>query len=531
MPLYHSVLKKYTAPTCSLEILSRSPVNDRRSRRSQISPLSFQLLIHWIESETNPTNSTDPTQLTIALRGTLEQLQTLHTAIQNYLYRFLGKTDLSWLNPPSTSVQTPSNEISLQPKTLTQHTLQLGLLAGDIPASGIELASTQLFDLASTLDRYAKEAVEIVKQSQLRTQGWSARARIAAIAVGVIGLTGLLATSTPFGRNFLNPQLASKPSNIADNKIHNNPKSGVTKTGNQGILPTLPTEVPPPTSMGSPGALFGTPSGSPSGSPLAASIPTPNGTASPILAGKLAVSPSPVLQIGQLATPLPTATASGQTATAKFVPNAVKPMPQLSQGEMKERPHPPPTVAIANRTAGKKQQPSTPVAEGFADPYRVASAPAFEPIVPAPLPPPASADAQRSSSSLSNQELRPKALETLSPVQSPIQAARSSSNSGSGTVFDTIQQVGEVRQYFQGRWQPPATVNQVLEYHLMVNSDGSLWKIVPLGESAGRYLDKTGIPPVGVAFVSPIPGNQKAKIRLVLSPDGKVQTFLEGLNP
>lgn len=97
-----------------------------------------------------------------------------------------------------------------------------------------------------------------------------------------------------------------------------------------------------------------------------------------------------------------------------------------------------------------------------------------------------------------------------------------------GTAFDTIPQIAEARQYFQQRWHPPQGLTQTLEYTLLVSANGSIQRAVPLGQAAGDYVDRTGIPLAGEAFVSASSGGRNAKIRLVLSPDGSVKTFLEG---
>ena len=96
------------------------------------------------------------------------------------------------------------------------------------------------------------------------------------------------------------------------------------------------------------------------------------------------------------------------------------------------------------------------------------------------------------------------------------------------TAFDTIPQVAEARQYFKDRWQPPEGLSQTLEYTLVLAPDGTIQRISPLGLASGDYIDRTGMPLIGESFVSAIAGGRSPKIRVVLSPDGKVQTFLQG---
>jgi len=113
-------------------------------------------------------------------------------------------------------------------------------------------------------------------------------------------------------------------------------------------------------------------------------------------------------------------------------------------------------------------------------------------------------------------------------AESRSSARRSNQADQTDTAFDTISQIAEARQYFQQRWNPPQGLTQTLEYTLLVGANGSIQRTIPLGQAAGDYIDRTGIPLVGEAFVSAINSGRNAKIRLVLSPDGSVKTFLEG---
>lgn len=95
------------------------------------------------------------------------------------------------------------------------------------------------------------------------------------------------------------------------------------------------------------------------------------------------------------------------------------------------------------------------------------------------------------------------------------------------TAFDKIPQVAEVRQFFQKRWKARPELTEKLEYSLTLNADGSILSMEPLSQVAGEYIDRTGMPPWNEAFVSPVKDGSSAVIRVVLSPDGTVQTFLQ----
>jgi hypothetical protein len=113
---------------------------------------------------------------------------------------------------------------------------------------------------------------------------------------------------------------------------------------------------------------------------------------------------------------------------------------------------------------------------------------------------------------------------------SDLRASESAASPGNTTLFDNIPQVAEVRSYFQKRWQPPSGLSQTLEYSLTLNADGSIQRIIPLGKAAGDFIDRTDIPLPGEPFVSAIDGGRNPSIRLVLTPDGKVSTFLEQMD-
>ena len=57
--------------------------------------------------------------------------------------------------------------------------------------------------------------------------------------------------------------------------------------------------------------------------------------------------------------------------------------------------------------------------------------------------------------------------------------------------------------------------------------DGTIEKILPLNKVAREYIDSSGIPQIGKPFVSTNKSGQNLRIRVILNPDSKVQTFPE----
>jgi hypothetical protein len=99
------------------------------------------------------------------------------------------------------------------------------------------------------------------------------------------------------------------------------------------------------------------------------------------------------------------------------------------------------------------------------------------------------------------------------------------------TLFDTASQVEEVRDYIAARWKPASPPPKTLEYRLTLNPDGSLGQVEPLGASAQQYLTQLPLPTSQTPFVSPISAGTSSNIRLVVRPDGTVQTFLDSTAP
>lgn len=112
----------------------------------------------------------------------------------------------------------------------------------------------------------------------------------------------------------------------------------------------------------------------------------------------------------------------------------------------------------------------------------------------------------------------PQVKTTLSEPDQDL-AVQNSSNQSS--------QAQQVITYFENRWQPPANLKQSLEYRLLINRNGSITQVTPLGKAAQLYLSQTNIPVNGAAFIAPVDKSQPSIIRLLLNPNGKVQVFTE----
>jgi hypothetical protein len=188
---------------------------------------------------------------------------------------------------------------------------------------------------------------------------------------------------------------------------------------------------------------------------------------------------------------------------------------------------PPASVPIA------PSQPTTieiPTESSFPDiPDSPAAAPSIEPSPSAPprlegtdLDDLAASTAPSSADTL-NDELAAAGLSAPNAAAS----ARSAPAASASSANASSNQAEEVKSYFQQNWQPQEGLTETLEYRLLLKADGSLQRILPLGDASRNFVDRTNMPLLGEVFVSPTVDGREPQIRVVLEPDGRVQTFLE----
>ena len=84
------------------------------------------------------------------------------------------------------------------------------------------------------------------------------------------------------------------------------------------------------------------------------------------------------------------------------------------------------------------------------------------------------------------------------------------------------------RSYFQSKWKPSNAQQTPLQYVVQVSGKSGLVRSVAAqGTAATTYLNQSKIIKAGQKLVSPAPGDTDQKIRVVLQPDGNVDTFME----
>jgi hypothetical protein len=533
MPLSNSVIRCYTPPTCTLEVFAQSSPLSRWMGKTVLKHLSFELRFD---------DPRLPEEHRVPIRGDREQLEALCDAVTSYVQQFLQQSPESfWVSFSSTqksstavdepelksstktlnafNTQIPGANIYLEPSTYLTHKLFLGSLANQSSGPVIQLSLLQLFDLASALDEYSTDVMALPTlnntSSSLRFPAWAPIAAVLLIGVGFLPVTWQYANNIREKQ-----QQTAKTSDSAAVKTalepspslnFPTPEAGLTTPSDKALLgstPPLSTSILPPAPLTVPSSSFSTP-------PPLNALTIPQGTTATLPSNR-AIAPGLKSKIpGQEIAILPNLgqNLTGSTPQAGTLPLRRNLPPRLSATTSSLPTNispvvPPSLDTIPNNNRGNSLTQPTP---------------------------------------LSSQQLeeRINSLQQSSPGEKPasqVPSSRTAENNpfidqlgdgrktptsrevATGTLFDTPQ-LAEAREYLKKRWQPPAGLAQTLEYSLIVSVDGTVERIFPLNKAAREFVNSAGMPEVGKPFVSANTQGQNVRIRVVLSPDGKVQTF------
>lgn len=553
MPVSNPVIRRYTPPTCTLEVMAESSALSRWMSQSVLKELRFELRFD---------DPRQPEEKTIAIRGDRDQLEALYVAVTSYVQEFLQMSPESfWANfsPPEDISQTlndpevtelrnssqqsynlnsfateiPRTDIHIKPSTHLTHQLFLGSLSSPTSGSAIQLSVLQLFDLATALDEYSSDVVALPNLNSRSTRySIPAWAPVAAVLVIAAGLTPI---TWQYGTRLRQQQQVAK------------------KTTQE----TTTVEVSPsPTALSSPLPILTPGDGLPLQQlpPLDPNLPTSNSPSAPT------AQTFPILPPAPQAPSNPTFPTASQTSpNLANLPQTSVPssgttlaVPTTKTPSVAAVPQNPITLKTPNQKIAPQTNPKNPKQNS------IALAPNGAVSLPPELQNPPSGLPTSEIPSASNSSAVPPTLSNLPNISSGGNSALSSANtstpsdtdalitrlrqgrksgnntptevatssSTSNTLFDTTQ-VAEAREFLNKRWQPPTGLRQPIEYSLLVGVDGSIERILPLGKAARDYVDRTGMPLIGEPFVSPNKNGQPLKIRAVFSPDGKVKTFPE----
>lgn len=532
MPLSNSVIRRYTPPTCTLEVLAQSSPLSRWMGKPVLRQLTFELRFDDPQL---------PEESRVPIRGDRDQLEALCDAVTTYVQQFIQQPPESfWLNfselQDSTKVSsqdfTDSYQAALLPKTskpftpqilgtsiylepgnnLT-HNLYLGSLAN--PASGpvIQLSLLQLFDLATALDEYSTDVMALPAlnntSSVARLPTWAPVAAVFLVALGLTPLTWQYAnnvrqkeqqtatTSNPPSNNQIALQPAPTPNFPA-------PQTELTPSNNSSSLPLGSTPPLPPS------AALPTIPLTPSSTLTAKSPTTTNSALTPNSLNSKQALNQPQIPIPSLPGNSSITIPGQQTATQPQSTQSINPQAITIRRNL------PPRLSTSTSSTSSGVPPVPPPLA----------------TVPSQIPQVLPATTQPTRGRVNSSANTPSELPNTNPFidrlgdEPQTAATTATAPTNTGTLFDTPQ-VAEAREYLKKRWQPPTGFSQTLEYSLLLGVDGSIERILPLGKAARDNIDIAGMPAIGEPFVSANRSGQITRIRVLLSPDGKVQTFPE----
>jgi hypothetical protein len=524
----NQLIRRYTSPTCTLEIQGKSSLLSRWKGSNIVRNLWFQL-------------SFDDRGLQeverVKICGDRLQLEELCEAVGEYIQKFLART--SWDDRTFADSQTSDSDSKpyFKQKGMLDRELYFTSIGGKKERQAIELSSTQLFDLANVLEEFASDITLLPiekdipvrpaltaatttneKQDTARKEtekpknprkipSWASAAASFAVASGV----------TFAGMRLYYQSQPQGDTPVAVNATTNNPTPNQTPTNqmdkNSGVpLPPATTTIPIPNNTLPPSL---SPQNTPPPPPSANQTQTQQNTNSNSNSqgeslGKPQNTPPP-----KTPTTTPTTTQNQQTGGNR---NTNNPKTQSSpkngntndsntsnnnDGVVAINIDKTPPTSNENSSTNTQTETTKPVEEDKV----------FSGYTP------------NSSDTSSETTVTGDALSTTETIpNAPTTLNRSANNPA---IVSSNTQVEEVQKYFQGKWQPPEGLAEPLEYTLSIGNDGSIQSITPVGKAAATYLDRTNMPLLNESFVSPTNITGSTKVRLLLNPDGTVKTFSE----
>lgn len=536
MSLSNSVIRRYTPPTCTLEIWAENSPLSNWVDKNIIKNLQFRLQFD------DPRLSEDRK---IMIQGDQQQLQFLCNIVTTYVQELLQQSaadfsinlwdtcserSLTTNNSPIPSQpeaqDTPTSvlpnptispapnpfssaKVYLEPKSNLTHKLHLGYFANQTSGQALELTLLQLFDLATALDEYSSDMLPLPTPSYdaapTPLPRWAPIAAILVIAAGLTPFTWQYATK--FQQN---------KSQVAKNTTPSVPKAELLPSSKLDLVTPQPALIPPLANLSTPSSSLAFPN------PTLSSSTSLTTSASPTTPPKAA----PV--VPNSSTSL-TTSASGYPITPQFSLPPIVPPIDTSSVTQKIRSSATivPENGISASTSQKLLTNNNNTSSSIStDNQSITTIPKNHVIN--------NTDTQSaiSNTDLPQEQAGSSQLSAQAKKDNLVRRLRSATKSSSSTpinnktLFDTPQ-IAEVREYLSKHWQPPTGLSQALEYSLILGVDGSIERILPLNQAAREYIDSSGLPQIGKPFVSTSQSGQNLRVRVVLSPDNKVQTFPE----
>ncbi|BAZ51791.1 hypothetical protein NIES4103_44490 [Nostoc sp. NIES-4103] len=559
MPLTNSVIRRYTPPTCTLEILAQSSPLSQWMGKTVLKKLRFELRFD---------DPKLPEERRVPIRGDRDQLEALCDAVTSYVQEFLQQppesfwisfsglqdsskvlhdselTDFQQSPLPTKTFESFNSQlpgkIYLESSSYLTHNLHLGSLANQASGRVIQLSLLQLFDLATALDEYSSDVMALPNLEKSNTfrqlPAWAPVAAVLVLGVGLLPITLQYANNVRQKQPQTAQKTAPSQEEVAlapsDSLDFPTPQPGLTPGDDlQRSLPSLSSAPPLPTSalpekpLTSPGS--GLPSTN-SQSPISG-LP-PSSLASPKNAGAIPPGTIPGLNSNQQ---------GGVTATIPGQQIAIAPNLQQnptgstspSQLNLPKKRDLPSRFSSSTGSSASNIPVVPPSASNIPGNGGNNTLPqGYAPINPSQLQTGINSPQTFSSTAQPSSKLAPTNSSSPTSLAERLRAASQTSvspdSANDNTLFDTPQ-VAEARNILTKRWQPPSGLTQSLEYSLMLGVDGTIERILPLNKPAREYVNSAGMPDIGKPFVSANRYGKNARIRVILSPDGKVQTFPE----
>ncbi|MGF1536219.1 MAG: DUF4335 domain-containing protein [Elainellaceae cyanobacterium] len=185
-------IRRYSPPTCTLELLARTSPLARWTQRPVWRDITFRL------SFDGPHR---PTESRLLVQGSDAQLDAVGEVVRSYVQQVLTRSVGQFsaqMQPVSLAGglaqdRTPNALAVLKPSAQLNHQLQIRL---DRPAT-IELSTLELLDLADALDAYEQEGA--IAAPSPSAPAWMRTAAAVVLAVGVT--TGVIATQQAVRQN------------------------------------------------------------------------------------------------------------------------------------------------------------------------------------------------------------------------------------------------------------------------------------------------------------------------------------------
>ncbi|MDX2232012.1 MAG: DUF4335 domain-containing protein [Leptolyngbyaceae cyanobacterium bins.349] len=292
----HSVLRRYTPPTCTLEVIAKDSVLSRWAGQSVVKDLRFQLSLD---------DPKLPREEWVVVRGDRTQLEALAESVSNYVQSFLElppdhltlvqahEGDAASMPPlatdsrPAIAIAESPVGIVLQPKGWLNHEVHWGALATAETGAVTHLSTLQLFDLATALDTYSTDLLSLPTQTQPAwIKSFPNWAQVAAVVLVAVGLS-TSAIRLLDGASTMAP-MASQGASSSDQKIATQLPPAVVDKATPPVISNQKLPPPPPATI-APTPTPGTPN------VAVPKLPPPSPASGTVSPGAIAAYPVPVV--------------------------------------------------------------------------------------------------------------------------------------------------------------------------------------------------------------------------------------------